>query len=75
MPREPTLKITTDESEEKTLRPDPRDETTIAKVIFTIFKKFLAKSCPINLRPYFRVCPYSKNHRTLMDFEVPYLYA
>lgn len=45
-----------------------RDLTTIAKVIFTQIKKQLKEKCPINLKPYFDVCPYEVNHRTLMDF-------
>jgi hypothetical protein len=50
--------------------------TTIAKVIFTPFKKILkGKECPVDLAPYFQICEYSKNHRTLLDFELPFLYV
>jgi len=53
-----------------------RDLTTIAKVIFTPFKKFLrSRDCPVNLDRYFQVCEYSQNHRTLLDFELPFLYV
>jgi hypothetical protein len=50
--------------------------TTIAKVIFTQFKRLLRdRKCPVDMRPYFAVCAYDRNHRTLMDFEVPTWYA
>jgi len=50
--------------------------TTIAKVIFTPFKKLLkAKECPVDLSLYFQICDYSKNHRTLLDFELPFLFV
>lgn len=53
-----------------------RDLTTISKVIFTPLKKLLrAAKCPVSLAPYFQVVDYSTNHRTLLDFELPFLFV
>lgn len=54
-----------------------RDDTTIAKVLFTQLKWRLLKErgCPVDMEEYFRVCDFKKNHRTLIDFEIPFWYV
>jgi hypothetical protein len=54
-----------------------RDDTTIAKVLFTQLKWRLLKErgCPVDMEEYFRVCDFKKNHRTLIDFEIPIWYV
>lgn len=54
-----------------------RDDTTIAKVLFTQLKWRLLKErgCPVDMEQYFKVCDFKKNHRTLIDFEIPFWYV
>lgn len=49
---------------------EKREDTTMAKILFTQFKKKLLKreGCPVDMSLYFSVCDYRVNHRTLIDF-------